>query len=73
MLGVIEESQANTEIKGRYEAHGNFGCYAKAILNNKHRNNAPAATAIGHHRIRALNSGGKMKICKNHQVFKVIG
>jgi len=48
MLGVIEESQANTEIMGRYEAHENFGCYAKAISKNKHRNNAPATTAIGH-------------------------
>jgi len=51
-----------------------FGCYALAILKkNKHRNNAPATTAVGHGHTGALHSGGKMKICKKHQIFEVIG
>ena len=35
-------------------------------------NNAPAvaSTAAGHRHIGALNSGGKMMICKKHQTFK---
>jgi len=33
---------------------------------------APAFTATGHCHTRALNSGGKMKICIKHQTFEVI-
>jgi len=32
----------------------------------------PATIAIGHHHTIALNNGGKMKICKKHQIFEVI-
>jgi len=47
--------------------------YTKAMLmKNKHRNNAPETTAVGHHHTGALNSGEKVKICKKHQTFEVI-
>jgi len=35
--------------------------------------NAPETTAIRHGHTGALNSGGKMTICKKHQTFEVIG
>jgi len=40
---------------------------------NRHQDNAPATTAVGHRHTRALNNGGKMKICKKHQTSEVIG
>jgi len=47
-----------------------YGCYAEAMLKkNKHRDNAPCSTAIGHRHIGTLNSGGKMKTCEKNQIF----
>jgi len=58
----------------RHEAHVRFlDYYAKATLKkNKHQDNAPATTAIGHRHARGLNNGGKIKICKRHQIFEVM-
>ena len=51
-----------------------FGCFAKAILmRHIHQNNAPTITAVSHCHTRTLNNGEKMKICKKHQSFEVIG
>jgi len=41
-------------------------------VENRHQDNAPATTAIGHRRTRALNDGGNRKICKRHQTSEVI-
>jgi len=30
-------------------------------------------TANGHRHTKALNNGGKMKICEKHQTFELIG
>jgi len=40
---------------------------------NRHQDNTPATTAIGHHHAGALNNGRKMKICEKHQTSEVIG
>jgi len=48
-------------------------CYVQAKLEkNRHQGIAPATTAVGHRHPRALNNGGKMKICNKHQTFEVI-
>jgi len=41
-------------------------------MKNKHQDNAPATTTVAHRHTRALNSGGKLVICKEHQTFEVI-
>jgi len=43
-------------------------------VENRHQDNAQATTAIVHrHSYRkALNNGGKMKICETHETFEVI-
>jgi len=70
---MIEGSQENTKSCGVTKHVEGFGCYALAILKKKHRNNAPATTAVGHGHTGALNCGGKTKIGKKHQAFEVIG
>jgi len=41
---------------------------------NRHQDNVPITTAIGHHRAIALNGlNGGIKICEKHQTFEVIG
>jgi len=58
-----------------YEVQKRFRSLRKGnAVQNRHQDNAPATTAIGHrhHHTGALNNGGKMKICKKHQTFEVI-
>jgi len=49
--------------------------YVKALLKkNRHQDNPPATTAIGHRHTIVLNIvRGKMKFCKKRQTFEVIG
>jgi len=73
MLGIIKELPAKAKITRRHEAHRRFNCCVQAKLEkNRHQGIAPATTAVGHRHPRALNNGGKMKICNKHQTFEVI-
>jgi len=47
-------------------------CVQAKLEKNRHQGIAPATTAVGHRHPRALNNGGKMKICNKHQTFEVI-
>jgi len=67
MLGVLEESQENTEILRRHQAHGRFW-----LLRKDHTGETPTISAFGHHHTGAFNYGEKMKICEKHQTLRVI-
>jgi len=74
MAEIIEKSQENAQIITRHEAYRRFSLLRKTMLKkNRHQDNAGATTVIGHRYTRALNSGGKMKICKKLQTFELIG
>jgi len=63
---VTEESQENTEIMRRHEAHGRFLLLCKDTYwwnVGLYRNNAPTTTAGSHCHTGSLKNGGKIKIC----------
>jgi len=74
MLGVTQKSQQIKKSRGATKRTEDFGCCIKAVLMKlKHQDNSPATIAVGHCHTTALSSEGKMKICKKHQTFEVIG
>ena len=75
MLGMIQNSQKNTEIKRCHETYERFWLLPEGNTAEKQTpDNAPenTCTEICHHHTGALNSGGKIKICEKHQTFEVI-
>jgi len=69
MLGEMKESHENAESWGAAKYTKGFGCYTQGIhIKHKHCNNAPTNTTVGYHHTGALNSGGKVKICKIYDV-----
>jgi len=68
MVGMKEELQEKAKIMRSHTAHTRFTFlrYAQAMQEkNRHKDNAPGNTAIGHRHTSALDNGGKMKIVKS--------